>query len=578
MYRNIFEFLMRTEPAGCVKKYIFITDREDLAANIMVSDLNVVCLREGREGFFNTESFLSYLDSLNLKGTYRSSYLYVPACTVKKQNEQLELYFEQAGLTFRQGWKLFCGKEYLARPDHQEEMKKRLMDFIECYEEPHKEGNLDRFHVLGKEGDPVSVLDLEIVEYLLQNVHFFVLGGTPYVYEHGVYVEDSGGIRLKARIQKLVYRKFVKSPTLQRVYSLLISQPCVQKQFHDLYNMPVHWVNFRNGYYDPVDRKMISHDPAYLSINQIDMDFYPEKRDEILAGGNVIKAYMETSLPDPVEQEMVWEYLGYCMTPDTQMQKFLMLVGNGGTGKSVLISLFQKVIGIGNCSSISLQDLNRRFYATGLFGKLLNACGDIPCKSMEATDVVKKAVGEDSILYEKKGQDPIHFFSHAKLLFSANGMPENLEDKSDAFYRRLLILEMNHVIEADRKDTGLKDRIGQETDYAVHKAMDSLHYLYQRGAFEESENSQKCIREAKRDSDIVQAFLDETVERIEGCRIAKSTMYDLYESYCRENGRKPMGKSQFVMEMERKGFVIKKYDGIYKFKDVEKKEIPSDFS
>ncbi len=68
-------------------------------------------------------------------------------------------------------------------------------------------------------------------------------------------------------------------------------------------------------------------------------------------------------------------------------------------------------------------------------------------------------------------------------------MPENLEDKSDAFYRRLLILEMNHVIEADRKDTRLKDRIALEADYAVYKAMDALHDLYQRGFFKESENS-----------------------------------------------------------------------------------------
>ena len=56
-------------------------------------------------------------------------------------------------------------------------------------------------------------------------------------------------------------------------------------------------------------------------------------------------------------------------------------------------------------SSISLQDLNKRFYATGMYGKLLNACADIPCKAMENTDVLKKAVGEDTLIYEKKGQD-----------------------------------------------------------------------------------------------------------------------------------------------------------------------------
>lgn len=105
------------------------------------------------------------------------------------------------------------------------------------------------------------------------------------------------------------------------------------------------------------------------------------------------------------------------MTQDTQFQKFLTLKGNGGTGKSVAVSLIQHVVGITNMSSISLQDLNKRFYATGMYGKLLNACADIPCKAMENTDVLKKAVGEDTLIYEKKGQDAIHFHSYAKLLF-----------------------------------------------------------------------------------------------------------------------------------------------------------------
>ena len=93
------------------------------------------------------------------------------------------------------------------------------------------------------------------------------------------------------------------------------------------------------------------------------------------------------------------------------------------------VSLLQYVVGITNMSSISLQDLNKRFYATGMYGKLLNACADIPCKAMENTDVLKKAVGEDTLIYEKKGQDAIHFHSYAKLLFSTNEMTKNLEDK-----------------------------------------------------------------------------------------------------------------------------------------------------
>ena len=119
------------------------------------------------------------------------------------------------------------------------------------------------------------------------------------------------------------------------------------------------------------------------------------------------------------------------MCTDTSQQKMLILTGNGGTGKSVLIDLIQDLVGIKNCCSVSLQDLNKRFYATNLFGKLLNACGDIPVGIIDKTDVVKKVVGEDALLFEKKGKDPSLFYSHAKLLFSCNSVPKNVEDKSD---------------------------------------------------------------------------------------------------------------------------------------------------
>lgn len=37
---------------------------------------------------------------------------------------------------------------------------------------------------------------------------------------------------------------------------------------------------------------------------------------------------------------------------------------------------------------------------------------------MENVAIIKKAVGEDTLLYEKKGKDPSQFNSYAKLLFS----------------------------------------------------------------------------------------------------------------------------------------------------------------
>ncbi len=574
MNKNIFKTMMETVPETTHQQYIFIVDSVDLALNIMTCEYNAVALQKENDAFFDLDGLLAYLDEIVNLGKQRSNYVYVPACSTKKINDALEEYFKKEYLNCRQGWRLFAGKGYLEKSEALPELKRKLNRFVESYEKiPDTEPDLDAYHILNGEGKPTSVCDLAIAEKIYSDIPFFVLGGeTIFIYQNGVYREDVKGVQLRRKIQSLMYRRFVKAPTVQRVLTLLITMEGVQKQFSDLYNFPAQWINFKNGFYDPVGQRIMPHDPKYLSINQIPFSFEPEKWKSSLPSGDITEQFLANAVPNKEDQQMVWEYLGYCMTTDTQMQKFLMLLGNGGTGKSVLISVFQNIISPVNCSGISLQNLNERFYPTSLFGKLLNACGDIPCREMKSTDVLKKVVGEDAILYEKKSQDPLLFFSHAKLLFSANAMPENLDDKSDAFSRRLMVLEMNHAVPAGRKDPQLKSKLRVEADYAICMAMKALHEAYERGYFTQSENCKLNVEKIQRASDSVKAFVDEKLEHRDGVRIERSSMYKMYTDYCEEYGRRPLGKSKFIAEMERKGFQITKYCGVYKFKDVTERE------
>lgn len=574
MNKKFWKHYMQTSPESTAKKYIFLVDHQDIAFNIIASSYQALYLApEDNEAYFSVDSFVAEMEAIQLKGTCQSEYHYVAACTLKWMNDKLLNFCKDAGLDGKAGWQLFKDKEYLGKLDNQREVADILEQFILRFERnPRDEPELSRFHKFDAKGNVKGVHDMEIVDYMMEHVEFFMMGNIPYYYENGVFREDYGGVRLKYRIQKLIYRDQIKSNTIQRVYNLLIAQPKVHREFYELNRQPVHWVNFKNGYYDAVTGILHEHDPVYLTTNQIPFAFYPENRETTLQSGDHIKTYLDSSIPDKQEQQMFWEYFGYCMTIDTQFQKFLMLKGNGGTGKSVAVSLIQHVVGNQNTSSVSLQDLNKRFFATGLYGKLLNACADIPCKAMESTDVLKKAVGEDTLLYEKKGQDAIHFRSYAKLLFSTNEMPQNLEDKSDAFYRRLLVLDMNQRIAGSKKDLHLKEKVKAESVYAIQMAMDGLKRLYERGQFTESEHSKACVREIQRASDSICAFIDEMLVSAEGKRLKRSETFVRYEEFCKENGRQGHGKSNFFKNMSEKGYQLKQYNGEYYYQDLAFKE------
>lgn len=568
---------MKTKPETNEQKYLFLVDNQDIAFAILSAGYPAVTLLYGQQGYHDIDSFIEYMDEIAYTGTYQMDYIYVPACSSKKTNESLEQYFQNNYLTYRKGWILFKDKEYLAKPEHLLQIKAVISDFIKRFEgQGTDQPDLNKFHRFNEQGKRIGVFDMEIVDYLIQTVPFFMLENTPYIYGSGCYHEDANGIRLKSHIQKLLYRDCIKATTIQGIYNLLVSQPQVQKRFTDLNNQPSHWVNFQNGYFDVMEWKLIEHDTKYLMINQIPFSFYPDQAETVLTGGTHIRKYLDFSISDETDQQTFWQYLGYCMTTDTRFQKFLMIKGKGGTGKSIAISFIQHIVGSGNYASMSLQNLNQRFYPTGLFGKLLNACADIPSTAMESVDIIKKAVGEDTLLYEKKGQDPTQFNSYAKLLFSANEMPLNLDDKTNAYYRRLLVLDINRTIPEEEKDSKLKEKMCNESAYAIHMAMLALKHLYTDNHFIESNHSKECIAHLYRSADSVKAFTDDMLCHKVGEKIKRSEVYKMYEEYCEDNGRTPHGKSRFWEYMADKGYMIKRYsDGAYYFKDTSVKE--SDF-
>lgn len=536
MNKNFLEHYMKTKPETNEQKYLFLVDNQDIAFAILSAGYPAVTLLYGQQGYHDIDSFIEYMDEIAYTGTYQMDYIYVPACSSKKTNESLEQYFQNNYLTYRKGWILFKDKEYLAKPEHLLQIKAVISDFIKRFEgQGTDQPDLNKFHRFNEQGKRIGVFDMEIVDYLIQTVPFFMLENTPYIYGSGCYHEDANGIRLKSHIQKLLYRDCIKATTIQGIYNLLVSQPQVQKRFTDLNNQPSHWVNFQNGYFDVMEWKLIEHDTKYLMINQIPFSFYPDQAETVLTGGTHIRKYLDFSISDETDQQTFWQYLGYCMTTDTRFQKFLMIKGKGGTGKSIAISFIQHIVGSGNYASMSLQNLNQRFYPTGLFGKLLNACADIPSTAMESVDIIKKAVGEDTLLYEKKGQDPTQFNSYAKLLFSANEMPLNLDDKTNAYYRRLLVLDINRTIPEEEKDSKLKEKMCNESAYAIHMAMLALKQLYTDNHFIESNHSKECIAHLYRSADSVKAFTDDMLCHKVGEKIKRSEVYKMYEEYCEDN-------------------------------------------
>ncbi|MGC9147775.1 MAG: DNA primase family protein [Infirmifilum sp.] len=261
---------------------------------------------------------------------------------------------------------------------------------------------------------------------------------------------------------------------------------------------------------------------------------------------------------------LLFEIIGYTLYPKYDLHKAIMLIGEGSNGKSTYLKLIKTILGSGNVSSISLQELSdpeQRFVAEKLYHKLANIYADLPEKPMKETGKFKILTGEDSITADRKFKDPITFTNYAKLLFSANELP-SVSDMTVAFWRRWLVIEFPNQFPEDPAFFE-KTFTEEEIEGIIFVSLLAFRnaWLKRKFSFEESEADYKEMW--LRNTNSVYAFISDLLNsKIEGYRAEKdpegkvdsSELYEIYTKYCELEEREAVAKRIFTLEMERLGY------------------------
>ena len=416
----------------------------------------------------------------------------------------------------------------------------------------------ERLHYFNKDGLPCGVNLNAVAEYIKETTCFFVIKGVFYVYFGGVYLPDLDGVEMWGRVKGCLYPQFVKPDTISKIIKLLImDKACYMSDDSKLNNFDRRWICFENGMYNPITNLMVEHNPKYNCVNQIPFTFSPGA--EYKEKSKNTDAFLSFAIPNPDDREMLLEFMGLCLTHDTSQQVFLLLTGTGNTGKSTLISMIQYIVGRSNISNVPLEKIGDRFNAAQLVGKLLNSCSDLSIDALNDASLVKRAVGEDSVYAERKGKDGFNFYNYARLLFSVNDLPIVKAEKTNGFYRRLLIIKMNNT--PKKKDASLLDKLKGEADYFLLILV--------------SDGSRRATAEMWAASDSVQAFLSDVCEKgTETDRIERAKLFDSYTKYCQEYERMALTRNSFYRSVEIKGFGVVKSNGTVFFRGVKFQELP----
>jgi hypothetical protein len=162
----------------------------------------------------------------------------------------------------------------------------------------------------------------EIADMIMQYIHFATMSDTEelYIYQEGVY-KPLGEAFVKRFLQDL----FKKMGLLRRLSTYFVNEVINHIKRSTLHNRSefdrdIYIINVKNGLLDIRNMQLYPHDPKYLSVIQLPVEWNPNAKCE--RWDQFIKEIVEEE-----DAKVLQEFVGYLLLRDCRFQKALLLVG-----------------------------------------------------------------------------------------------------------------------------------------------------------------------------------------------------------------------------------------------------------
>lgn len=275
---------------------------------------------------------------------------------------------------------------------------------------------------------------------------------------------------------------------------------------------------------------------------------------------------------------LIWEMIGYIPSADMSAKKIFVLMGEGDTGKTILLrvlrALFQQ--DISECV-IPLHSLGERFVLGRLAGIRLVTDGDYAGAPLSEASVatIKSITGGDSVRAEMKGQDAITITPCCKLVISSNYLPVS-KINDPAFNKRRLVIPFKYVIPDDEQDKRLLDKIKEELPSIAKTALGYLIRLRENQfkftqvsldpivSSAESRIEELTQRVTTSADKLVQDFVEAYCSfDIHECLTLTQDLFSVFEGFCKDKGQRVLDIKDFSSRLHKlfPNLIKKKIDG-----------------
>jgi putative DNA primase/helicase len=385
-------------------------------------------------------------------------------------------------------------------------------------------------------------------------------GGELYVYSRGVYRRESEET-IREEILSILNAwgmvKFWKKSLGEEIeeYIRVSGIPRLDEK------PPMDCINVLNGIVDIKTGQLRDHTPDLLSPVQIQIEYDPA------ATCPAWESYLHSTFDKEIHP-LIWQLVGWLLTPDTSAQKAVLLVGAGGNGKSVLLDALIRILGRQNLSAKTLQQLDDdRFSCADLYGRLANICADIPNTEMKSSSMFKAIVSGDMIDAQHKHRSPFSFQPYARLVFSANSFPRST-DATDGFFRRWLVIPFEKSFDGtgERRNKAELDRELQapgELSGVLNMALIALENFRKFG-FQESKKVAEAGLTFRETTDPLAVWYDRRVKKGAENRVrTRDLILAFNDEVSKPNGQSFITAHSMTKFLKSKGIEKRESDAYY---------------
>lgn len=370
-----------------------------------------------------------------------------------------------------------------------------------------------------------------------------------WVYKEGIYLPEAKSL-IKEVCRGILGESHTNQLTNEVIDKIEADTYIDQKEFFNKQNEYPYIIPVKNGLLNLKTKEIEGFSAKIPFFNKINAEYKP--------GTDCpnIKKFIREIVKNDEDYEIIQEIIGFCLIKQYKYEKAFMFYGSQGrNGKSKLLELITRFVGINNISGVSLEDIeNDGFAISNLQNKLVNIAGDISNEAIKNTGRFKALTGRDTLSANRKFKERIDFINYAKIIFACNELPP-VYTISRAFWLRWVLIEFPYQFLPEKEikaledqsrarlqDTLIIDKIttDDELNGLLNFAMEGLERLESQKDFSISSTAKELEQNWKRQSNSVSAFIDDCIQEDFTSYILKSDFLKRYQEYCKNHNTKIM--------------------------------------